>query len=485
MPGNRGFGYEFRRTLLRPSLLAAILVGGLVAIASGAQVAAAGATLSREFSGVALYDEGAYNFDFFAFNEYGSGLSDVPFSVMVTQSAGTAAIANLSGQTGFNGSLQLSVPMAQGTYEAFVTAGPPGDGDYWSGDVNSGQVDIGSLAPGKIIPLLSPIVSPLVLPVGFSGQPGLQVFYPGAIGAIGQAPEVYYAIGYARVSESNSTRLGTLITSHQFFPLVLSSPPYSSSAPVMVEIFAANGSLLAADSSSSVSDYSLANTVKLAPNSAFIGSYWTDMTEFLPILAVVVAIAAYGRDRSSGVLESTLVRPITPLGLAVSRLLAVTAAMLLSVGVGTLVIDLLIHHTVGYYVLPSFLIAFALGSAVLVGFFIGTMFALSYAFRSLLTAFGVGLGLCFLFDVFWDGLRAEILSSPNAPPSLYLTLSFYNPIQYASLVWSALTNSGPLGYGVYVTAASYGVGPWNVGLAAAGWALIPTALLVALVRTRD
>jgi hypothetical protein len=135
------------------------------------------------------------------------------------------------------------------------------------------------------------------------------------------------------------------------------------------------------------------------------------------------------------------------------------------------------------------LLAFELGTSITIAFFVGAMFALSHGFRSLLTVLSSGLGLYFLLAVFWNTL-VQAITSPytgmgGAEP-LTLASWFYNPIQYTNLVWAALTNAVPQGYGgLYGAASSYGAELWSVGLAAAAWALIPAVLLVTLVCTRD
>ncbi len=481
---NREFGYEFRHTLLRPTLLVVIAMGLLVALASGVQDAANAPAASRMFSAAAVYYDGAYRFDFFAFNGQGTGLAQVPFVVTITGYGNQTVYRNVSGATSTNGSLELSAALPEGLYEVSVTAGPQGSSNYWSEGPAGDDVTLGPLPPGKIVPLLNPLVWPLVVPEGFSGQPGVQVFVPDPDGSSVQALSVYYSVGdyspnTGPAAEKNATLLGVLNTSHEFFPLVLTGTP----APVLIEIFSSNGTLAASYANSTANSYSLGQTWGLASNSEFTSYYSSDMFLLLPLMAVVASVGVYARDRSTGVLESTLVRPITALGLAGSRLLAVVSALLLSVGMGTLVADILIRGVAGSWVLPSFLIAFVLGAAICVGFFVGVVFAASHAFRSLMTVLAIGLGLYFLLDVFWHQFGLGIAGASSL---FLLRFQLLSPVNYSSLAWASMTNVVPdFVYELSGPPASYGVGPWTVGLTGAVWALLPALALVALVRGRD
>jgi len=484
MSRSGGFGYEFRRTLLRPSLLTVIAVGGLVALASGAQVASNNSGPSRMYSAGAFYYEGAYRFDFYAFNEYGASLSDVPFTVHLTGYGNNQTIySNHTGTTDTNGTLQLSAPVPQGSYQVGISAGPPNDLSYWSNGASGGEVSIGPLAGGQVEPLLNPLVWPLTLPVGFSGQPGFELFLPPANESRPQSLMVYYALGSSvpnvgPATEANASLLGSLTSSHRFFPLVLSSP-----LSLLIEIFAPNGTLVASDSNWTTGFFSLGQTWQVASNSQFTSSFSNNMLLLLPLMAVVASVAVYARDRSSGVLESTLVRPITPVQLAFSRLFALVTALLLSVAVGMLIADALIHGLVGVWVLPSFLIAFAITASITIGFFVGLVLAVSHAFKSLMPVLTLGLGLYFLFDVFWNSLRLTVAGNSNAA---LVRIQLYNPIGYVGLAWASLTNVLPVDvYGLSANATRFGVGPWVVGPAAIGWALIPAVALLTLTLTRD
>lgn len=491
--------YEFRRTLTRPTLLIAISIGALVALASAAQAAASGPSPSRMYSGVLEYSGGDYLFEFYAFNAYGTPLAGQVYSVQVTGSGGQPVLDNLSGETGTNGQLRLAAALPEGSYAAQIEAGPQGELGYWSQGASSGQVQIGQLAPGQLVPLLGPIVSALDLPIGFDGQPALQVFFPVANLTQTRGPSVYYALvspsdttaPLAPVPPSEAKFLGVLTTSHQSFPLVLTPPSDSEAPTVLLEVFSPNGTLLALDSNTSASSLSFAGTGVLTANVAF-SDFSGNMALLVPLLAVVTSISVYARDRSSGVLETTLVRPITPLGLALSRLAAVVAAMLCSVGLGVLVSDALIRGMMGYYVFPSFLTAFVLGSAVAVGFFAAIVFALSHVVRSVLSVLSVGLGLYFVLGIFWSSLTTAIVSATYGPyttlssGAAYLKLQFLNPIQYLTLAWGALTNTVPSGWTEYGGSASaYGIGPLSLGLAAIAWVMLPVLLLMWRILNRD
>ncbi len=287
------------------------------------------------------------------------------------------------------------------------------------------------------------------------------------------------------------TPLGVLTGPLQTFPLTIRPTRDSSYLNLQLEIFSPSGSLLALDTNCTAASLSPYQTPSSVSDQAF--SYFAnEMVLLLPLMAIISSFSVYARDRISGVLESTLVHPITLRGLAVSRFAAVLTALLLTLGVGMVVSDLLIHYVVGYYVFPSYLFSVYLGFTVVTGFFVGVVFLLSHVLRSTATLLGTASGLFLFFGVVWNSVVSSIeplfggFAGTPSGAILQVHLSFLNPLEYPELILAGITNTTPIGATGYGgSAATYGISPTALVLSALAWTLIPFVLLLWRIRTRD
>jgi ABC-2 type transport system permease protein len=498
----RGFTYEFRRTWLRAPIVLIIVIGILLALAATTQVAANPPSFARMYSGVLYYSDGFYHFDFYAFNQFGDPLSGVNYTVAVFNASGTGLLLRVSGNTPSNGTLDLTALLPEGTYTANVTAGPQSSGSeptfFWSQGESFGVVDIEPLPAGTVVPILSPIATAVDLPTGFSGESALQIYFPSPNGTCESDCSVYYTLvnltsgpGPGPLPETSMTLIGFLRSSLQTFPLAIVPTSDTQSLSLQIEIFSPSGSIIALDTNTSAISYTPYVSSNSVADSAF--AYFAfDMLFVLPLLAIVCAFAVYARDRISGVLESTLVQPITRRALAVSRFFAVLAALLISVGVGMLVSDLLIQLIVGYFVLPAQLVATFSGCAIVATFFVGLVFLLSHWLRSTATLFGVAVALFLLFGVFWGSITSTLgtdfgaLAGTNVAAEFQVKLSFCNPLGYSGLIFAGITNTTPPGAAEFATsAAGYGVTPETLILSGLAWTVVPFLLLLWRIRARD
>jgi len=496
-----GFRYDFQRTLTRALALIIVVVVIIVALATAAEIPT-NPVIPRMYSGVLFYSDGAYHFDFYAFNEYGTPLQGIDYSVVVTSRPGNATLATLGGRTAANGSVEFSVALSGGPFNAAVEAGPQGFGPfapaYWTQGASRGNVSFGTLTPGEIVPILSPITAALNLPTGFSGELALQVYYPALDASCGSGCSVYYALvnvdqGVTPLAASSMVRLGSLSSSPQAYPLAIPPTNETNLLNVQVEIFSTSGSLIATDANSTASSFDPYVTPDTVGDGAFSTYFGYDMIFLIPLLAIVAAFSFYARDRLSGVLESTIVQPVTRLGLATSRFLGALIVLLAAVGAGTLLTDALILLRVGYTAAPSYMLSYYLGFAVFAFSFVGVVFLMSHLVRTVAPLFAVALGLYLFFSVFWNGL-VTALEAPSqayyvasrAGLQLQVQASFLNPIQYPSLFLAGLTNTTPgIGAQYGGDAASWEVTPIVLGLTALAWLLIPFLLLQWRILTRD
>ncbi len=476
-----GLAYEFRHSFFRGITVLVICGGVLVALNAGYGIASHPAEVPRFYSGVLYETGGTFHFDFNAFNSYGSSLTGVAFSVSVFSGPPYGSpLAILGGTTDSSGTVDLAISLPNGSYNATILAGPPTPPwtqGFWSdGLVGRGNISFGALTPGTLVPLFSPAVHAVNLPVGFAGETGLRIYFPTWKESCPSGCHVFYALvnltgGISPVAlpESSMLVVGTLDLSVQSFLLGL--PPMYDSSPdsVQVEIFSPTGSLLAMEVN--VSAWSLTpHSMTWLPGNQAFRNLPLGMIFVAPLLAAIASFSTYARDRNSGVLDSTLVQPITRVGLTTSRFLAVVATVFIALGAGIALTDLFVRAYVGYFVYPAELVSTFLGFAVTGVFFAGLVFLLSHIARSDVLSIAVPLAVYVAFIL-------QIVSSDNGGWN-----ALFNPPTFGDLFTSAFTSSTII--------YSRSPPPLEIQVAdlvsaSLAWAFVPFLLLIRAARTRD
>ena len=490
--------YEIRHTFFRAPILLVILVGVVVALASITQVAANPPSFAKMYSGSVYYSSGAYHFEFYAFDQYGSPLTGITYSVNVATFSNGNVLSSSSGRTGTNGQLELTAVLPKGTYDATISAGPQSGLPYWTQGQSLLSIALGNFSTGEVVPDIAPLTAEIDKTNGFSEQPALQVFFPAPDLANTRGLQVYYALvnlitqgGPGPLPKSSMTFLGDLTSSLQEFPLSIQSTSQNDALNVQVEIFSPSGSVLALDTNTSATMFKPYQTPTSVSDDAF-SYYASDMTLAVPLMAIVSTYSVYSKDRITGVLESTLVLPITKTGLVVARFVAIISALLLSLAVGMALSDVFIRYTVGYYVFPSTLIAAYAGLMLASFFFVNLTILLAHVTRSTAAVLGLTIGLFMVLGFFWNALVSSLASlqainSGTPGGARFLTAaSFFNPLDYPYIILSLITGTTPEYATSYGGApASYGINVWSVCLSVIVWIVVSFALVFWSVQRRD
>ncbi len=216
------------------------------------------------------------------------------------------------------------------------------------------------------------------------------------------------------------------------------------------------------------------------------------LSGFVPIMAILDAYFGYGGDRVKGYLEMVLARPVTRLGVALSRyfsiILSLVAAILILAGL----MDLSIYYTMNSFIsadiLISYIISFIVESAALVGIIL----ALSHVVKSSGSLIGIGIGLWVVLSFFWNLIifLASSLLGINIGSAEYqrlnIYLSYINPVKYPYLVdvYRRGYVSGPRGK-ILITPVQYGLTPLTLIILATIWIIVPLALFIYLATKRD
>lgn len=493
----RGFAYELRRALVSWPLLALLVLFTLVSFGVLSSVASTTEpTVGLNLSSVYYYTAGAYHVDLYADQQSGAPYAGVYLNMTFSKPNGLGGwklVANASGTTGSSGLLELTATLPEQPYNVTVSDEIPNAGGQWI------PLTLEPPPSGVAVPFFLGMTGVVQELNNFVYTPRLQVLYPGPNGTLSGDLQVYWAgpfnastnapaTQFPTLPESSMHFLGVLNAITQAFPLQLAetAPPAETQfeAPIIqVEVFSNSGRFLAKDTNASALPFyaKTTSTIESEGTTAIFGYGGTTLDVLVPLMAILVSYTVYARDRVTGVLDATLSGPVSRLGLALSRYLAVVVALTLAVALTTLVLDLLIHWSLGVY-LPTGTALAILGVFVLVGATFATFLVLvARVTRSTASVLGIGLGLFGLFVIVWGvlvnfsllGAEPSSFQSSKAA-QLTVQLNFLNPDGLLNLAEVA-------GSGAHVPGVTTGAVVADGVL----WLAVPLALFLLHVRYRD
>ncbi len=212
---------------------------------------------------------------------------------------------------------------------------------------------------------------------------------------------------------------------------------------------------------------------------------------FIPILAIFTGYLTYGKDRTSGVLESVLKRPVTRGELITTRFLANTLAIFIAGSLAMIVTDLIYHHYFGMYFTFQFVGQLIWTYLVEGVAFLSIVYLISHIVRSQGALLGAAIGLFVVMDLFWSIIPVAVISALgiSSTSSAYVTLNilfdYVSPAGYSGLIQAFL--NGKLGSfgGVTINPSSYGITGLTLAIAGILWALVPFIIAYLLARFRD
>ena len=211
----------------------------------------------------------------------------------------------------------------------------------------------------------------------------------------------------------------------------------------------------------------------------------------IPILAVFAAYLTYGKDRTSGVLESVLKRPVTRGGLITSRFTSNAISIFIAVAFSMIFSDLIINHYFGMYLSTSFSLYFIWTYLVEGVAFLAIVYMFSHIAKSQGAVLGAAIGVFVVMDLFWSIIPLAILSALKIASTtttyVYATIAFdyASPSGYSSLVQTMFTNKLGLISAQTIVPSSFGItGPILI-IAGILWMIIPFAIAFTLAKTRD
>lgn len=480
--------YEIRRTLTSRfvilMMVAIIGLSSLLAYESAASYNSSQTPFNQPSLSYGYYNSGGnVTLVTYSYNIYGQPYSNLTIGV-TSQSGSTYTL--LSGDHGFANITMPYNPLStvpvtlNYTFQIFgISTTHPGQSLYMPGQY-SGY---------KVIHAIFSRTN--------SSNLGFQVLYVGPGGAT--APETSFYVsplpssgmGTDVVENATYTRIAGGFTVSNIFPTI----PQGKLNLTYALAMESNGTLVTPSLSPSsalllgrLSTYTPMTQSKLQ-NLVFTGIS-TILNYLLPILGVFAAYLTYGKDRTTGVLESVLKRPVTRHGLITSRFLANTVSIVIAVIASMFIADLIIMH---YFIigLTWHFMLFFIWTYVVEGLaFLAMIYMFSHLVKSQGSLLGISIAIFVIMALFWAIIPVVVLLALSISPasSTYITASvafnYASPSGYSSLVQFLF--EGHMGIlGATANPASYGVTQPLLIIAGILWVGIPFGIAYALAGRYD
>lgn len=230
----------------------------------------------------------------------------------------------------------------------------------------------------------------------------------------------------------------------------------------------------------------------------FFDTQMSIMGLFIPLMAALAAYSTYGRDKTGGVLESVLVRPISRKGLISSRYIATALAVFAATFISFLISSLVYEYYLGAKI-PFLTFIIGLWSLLVISSaYIGMVFLASSYSKSSSTLLGFAIGIFVVFDFLWTFAGAPVIPSlivsdilKLSPGSLsylrdYVYLYYASPAGMPNI--TSLIITGSAYYVVFVPAyelAELGLTYLYVFVAGLIWIMVPMVLSVFRFMRKD
>lgn len=211
----------------------------------------------------------------------------------------------------------------------------------------------------------------------------------------------------------------------------------------------------------------------------------------IPILGVFAAYLTYGKDKTTGVLESVLKRPATRSGIISSRFLANSVSIVVAVVMSMIITDLILHYYFSIYLSAYFSLFFIWTYTVEGLSFLAIIYMFTHMVKSQTALLGVSIAVFVVMALFWSIIPLTILAALNVSPasSTYIFASvgfnYASPSGYSSLVQFLFTKHIGLIGSLSANPAAYAVTEPLLMLAGLLWIATPFGIAYYLSRNYD
>ncbi len=204
---------------------------------------------------------------------------------------------------------------------------------------------------------------------------------------------------------------------------------------------------------------------------------------FIPLLAIFAGYLTYGRDKTSGVLESVLKRPVTKGELITSRFFANSASLVFAVTVSVAISDILIHYYLHSYLTSYFTLYFIWTYVVEGVAFLGLSYLITHLVKSPGALLGSSITIFLVMSLFWSIITFTIMLAVGMVPGnpSYATLSIVfdilSPSGFQNLVAFYFTHSLGL-FSTTVNPSTYWITGSTLIIIGALWMAVPLFIAV-------
>jgi ABC-2 type transport system permease protein len=464
------------------ALVVLVLFSSFTIVPQFASFSTAQSSFQEPYFILSEHDASGYHFVSYTANQFGQPLKVDYMVSLSTQLLGTSSYSTiLKADTSGVGLGTIVAPNA--TY--YITVG---------GRSSGGMAE----APDGVVHVVDTNVDFFFSPVSDSKDasiPRLLIFWAGD----GLSPpvgcRVYYKVNSGSMvdfsNDSSLEYLGTLEQYATIFPLP-SDFSLTGSDAISLGLFSPNGTLL----------------IWTAPfgNGEFVGqramldldlfvsyNYALVFGIFIPLVGILGAYDAYGRDKTSGVLDSVLVQPISRSRLLLSRYIATVLPLSLAAALGVLIVDFFVHLYAGVFLSPSFVLGMAGAMAVETAAFAGLTMLLSQFVKGSSGLIIISLMMFVALDLAWGVILPALQPLYGAMSASLVQLEIYsgmaNPSQFLSLtetfrqgtIYLQTTVMG----GLQIPTASFGLTLWSLIADGIAWITLPLLIALHLAKRRD
>ncbi len=511
----RDFIYDFRRTFTGKFTIVMMILIILASVGityAGVAISSSTSSSGGSPSSIAyvlpeIYQSNSgFNFTDYVVNGYGQPVSSLAINSNATMYSGSTVIGSkvyLNGTTNsqgfvyfhmngnatvnelvYNYSNSFSNGLTSTTGEAFLVLSPKGVSFYPNA---YGASSLNYLKNTTNVLYYLKVATP-----SSQALSSEMVYYAAPNGTATPALSVYY-----NISSGTSSSLPSSTSGMTFYRNLSGSNHYLFTIPLNKTADRQNIQVVFTNSTGDILGGNSYILYRFISPAAILQTLLQFPYEFLiPIVGIFSAYFYYGKDRTSGVLESVITRPVTKGRLFASRFVGTAATFFVAILIAILLADLLLLHYTGSLMGWNSFFGLVLGYTIEAIAFSGIMYIISQFVKSQGALLGIGIGIFFLLVFVW-GIIVDVLllylhvnAATIAGYGMSIKLSAISPTFFPTLINSYITGVYPPTFGIttglnLASATSLGITLDAVVAIGAIWIIVPSLISYFLARSRD
>ncbi len=207
----------------------------------------------------------------------------------------------------------------------------------------------------------------------------------------------------------------------------------------------------------------------------------------IPIMGIFSAYFYYSKDKTSGVLESIIVRPITKGKLMMSRFAGNSVSFLAGLLIALGLADFILYHYTGVFISSGTFLTIFSGYLVEIIGFAGIIYLVSQFEKTQGQVLGTGLGMLFIIGFMWATVVSpailyllRVKSTGIAYFKDLLIVDSFSPSYFPDLI-------SDYHIGLYSTykASAVGINIYSIIAVGLIWILVPSLLALYFARKKD